>query len=51
MVQSIVMCENKLCKARVHTYAVEHENKIVKTIGKDNHSATAAGVEAKIAKH
>ena len=45
------MCENRLCKARVHTYVGISENKIIKSVSEHNHSATAARLEAKFAKH
>ncbi|XP_076069722.1 uncharacterized protein LOC143041600 [Oratosquilla oratoria] len=40
-----------MCKARVHTYVGDGDNKIVKTVGEHNHSAIAARVESKVAHH
>ena len=40
-----------MCKARAHIYAGDDENIISKTLGKHNHSATAARVEAKLELH
>ncbi|XP_068219660.1 uncharacterized protein pre-mod(mdg4)-N [Palaemon carinicauda] len=37
-------CEDRLCKARVHTYVGDGDNKIVKSVGEHNHSATAVRV-------
>lgn len=45
------MCENRLCKAYLHSYVGDHEYKIVETISEQNHSATDAKVEVKILKH
>ena len=41
------MCENRMCKARVHTNVDEDNYAIIKEVGKHNHNATASSVSAK----
>ena len=49
MVQSNIGCAKIDCVKPA--YVGDGENNVVKTVGKHNHSATAARLEAKIAKH
>ena len=43
------MCENRRCKARVHTNVDEDNYVIIKFVGEHNHSATSSSVSAKCA--
>ena len=45
------MCENRMCKARVHTNVDEDNYVITKEVGEHNHTATASSVSAKCAKN